>query len=54
MWEGERVDRKCDSNQRHVKGIRKVCQLTEKCDSYERRVRRCGKAWEGVTILREV
>ena len=42
MWEGETVDRKCDSHQRDVKGIRKVCQLTEKCDGYERVVRRSG------------
>ena len=27
--------RECDSHQAGVKGIRKVCQLTERCDSYE-------------------
>ena len=43
MWEGETIDRKCNSHKRHVKGIRKVCQLTEKCDGYERGVRRCRK-----------
>ena len=43
MWEGETVYRKCDSQQRDVKGIRKVCQLTEKCDGYGRGVGRCGK-----------
>ena len=31
------------SHQEDVKGIRKVCQLTEKCDGYERGVRRCGR-----------
>ena len=31
-------------NQGGVKGIRKVCQLTEKCDGYERGVRMSGKA----------
>ena len=44
MWEGETVNRKCDSHQRDVKGIRKLCQLVEKCDGYERGVKRCGKA----------
>ena len=29
MLEGVTVDRKCD---REVKGIREVCQLTERCD----------------------
>ena len=29
---GETVDRKCDSHRRDVKGIREVCQLTERCD----------------------
>ena len=29
MWKGETVDRKCDSHQRDVKGIRKVCQLAK-------------------------
>ena len=28
-------DRKCDSPKRGVKGIRKVSQLTERCDGYE-------------------
>ena len=37
------VDRKCDSPERGVKGIRKVCQLTETCDANEGGVRRCGK-----------
>ena len=32
VWEGETVDKKCDSHQRDVKGIREVCQLTERCD----------------------
>ena len=35
MWEGETNDRKCDSHQRDVKGIREVCQLTERCDGYK-------------------
>ena len=43
MLEGETVDRQCNSHKRDVKGIREVCQLTERCDGYEGRVRRCGK-----------
>ena len=35
MWEGVTVVRRCDSHQRDVKGIREVCQLTERCDAYE-------------------
>ena len=35
--------RKCDSLQGGVKGIRKVCQLTERCDGFERGVRMSGK-----------
>ena len=35
VWEGDTVDRKCDSHRRYVKGIREVCQLTERCDGYE-------------------
>ena len=31
-WEGETVGRKCDSLLRDVKGIREVCQVTERCD----------------------
>ena len=36
-------DRKCNSRNRGVKGIREVSQLTERCDGYEGGVRRCGK-----------
>ena len=36
-------DRKCDSPKRDVKGIREVSWLMERCDGYERGVRRCGK-----------
>ena len=32
VWEGETVDKKCDSHRRDVKGIREVSQLTERCD----------------------
>ena len=32
FWRGETVDRKCDSHRKDVKGIIKVCQLTERCD----------------------
>ena len=32
VWEGETVERKCDSHRRDVKSIREVCQLTERCD----------------------
>ena len=35
---------KCDIIQRGVKGIKKVCQLIERCDDYEGGVR----MWEGV------
>ena len=45
VWEGKTVDRKCDSHQRDVKGIREVCQLTEKCEGYK-------DVWEGVTVVR--
>ena len=41
--EGVTDDRKCDSPERGVKGIREVSQLTERCDGYEGGVRRCGK-----------
>ena len=34
MWEGQTIDRKCDCHRRNVKGIREVCQLTERCDGY--------------------
>ena len=37
------VDRKCESPKRGVKGIKEVCQLTERCDGNEGGVRRCGK-----------
>ena len=36
-------DRKCDSPKTGVKGIREVRQLTERCNSYEVGVRRCGR-----------
>ena len=36
VWEGETVDKKCDSHQRDVKGIREVCQLTERCDGVKK------------------
>ena len=32
VWEGETVERKCDSHRRDAKSIREVCQLTESCD----------------------
>ena len=32
VWEGETVERKCDSHRTDVKSIREVCQLTERCD----------------------
>ena len=51
------VVRECKIHQGGVKGIRKVCQFTERCDGYEGGVRRCGKAYhltEGVTVIREV
>ena len=34
MVMGEVLD-KCDSHRGDVKGIREVCQLTERCDGYE-------------------
>ena len=34
---------RCDIPQRGVKGIRKLSQLTERCDGYEEGVMRCGK-----------
>ena len=33
--------RKCDDPKRGVKGIREMCQLTERCNGYEGGVRRC-------------
>ena len=36
-------DMQCDSHKGGVKGIRKVSQLTERCDGYEGGVRRCWK-----------
>ena len=43
--EGVTDDRKCDSHKRgvHVKGIRQVSQLTERCDGCEGGVRSSGK-----------
>ena len=32
VWKGESVDMKGDSHLRDVKGIREMCQLTERCD----------------------
>ena len=43
-------DRKCDSPERGVKGIRDVSQLTERC---ERLGERCKEVWEGVTVVRK-
>ena len=34
VWKGVTVVRKCDSHQGGVKGIRKVCQLIERCDGH--------------------
>ena len=42
-WGGVAVDQKCDIDQRDVKGIRKVCQLMERCDVFFLGLRRCGK-----------
>ena len=36
-------DRKYDSPNRGVKGIREVSQLRKRCDGYEGGVRSCGK-----------
>ena len=41
--EGVTDDRKCDSPNRGVEGIRQVSKLTERCDGYEGGVMRCGK-----------
>ena len=35
VWRYGKVDRKCDSHRRDMKGIREVCQLTERWDGYE-------------------
>ena len=43
MWEGETVVRRCDSSQRGVKVIRKVCQLMERYDGHGGDVWGCGK-----------
>ena len=37
------VVRKCDSHHRSVKGIRKVCQLMERCDGHVGGVKGCGE-----------
>ena len=37
------VDRKCDSHQGGVKGIRKVCQLMERCNGHGGSVRGFGE-----------
>ena len=44
-------DRKCDSHQGSVKGIKNECQLTEKCYSCHGRGVR---GWRGVMVMREV
>ena len=40
--------RKCDSCQGGVNGIKKVCQLMERCDGYGG----CKGLWEGVITFR--
>ena len=61
--EGVTVDRKCDSPKKGVKGVSEVYQLTERCDSSEGGVRRCGECDTPkevchltgiVTVIREV
>ena len=42
------VIRKCDSHQGGVKGIRKVCQLMERCDSHVEAVQACPGGGGGV------
>ena len=42
------VVRKCDSCQGGVNGIKKVCQLMERCDGYGG----CKEVWEGVIAFR--
>ena len=61
---GEPVDRDCDSPERSVKDIRKVCQLVGRCDGHGGDVmrlwggvtifRKCGSSKEGVSSIRKV
>ena len=58
-WGGASLDRKCDSHQGGVKGIKHECQLMERCGGYDHGggVRECGKVRQlsgGVSVLREV
>ena len=45
MWKGVSLDRRCDSHQGGVKGIKNECQLIERCDGHDHggSVRGCGK-----------
>ena len=49
-WGGASLDRKCDSHQGGVKGIKNECQLTERSDSHGGGVR----GWRGVMVMMEV
>ena len=42
MWGGVTFVWKCDSHQGGVKGIKKVCQLMERCDGHVGSVMGCG------------
>ena len=43
--EGVTVNRKCDSPNGSVKGIREVCQLVGRCDGHGEDVRSFGEVW---------
>ena len=47
---GASLERKCDSHQGGVKGIKNECQLMERCDGHRGGVR----GLRGVMVMREV
>ena len=42
-WGGVAVDQKCNIDQKGVKGIKKVCQLMERCDGHGGDIRGYGE-----------
>ena len=47
---GESLDRKCDSHQGGVKGMKNECQLMERCDGHGVGVR----GWKSGMVMMEV
>ena len=43
VWEGVITFRRCVSPQRHMKDVRKACQLMGRCDAHMRSVQELGE-----------